>query len=281
MREFRIEEHRRLPSICAAPLLMFAPIAAASLPEQTPSEMFPHLWGWMETLCIWLLDLLRWLHALVGNWGVAIIVLSILVRLALYPFARRALLSQKRYNEAYERLKPELQQIKRDYKGGEQSERILALYKAHELSPIAGVKPLLIVMLQLPIFIALFQILEHATELKSASFLWISDLSRPDQIGQLGFSIPWMGNLLSALPVVLAVTVVLAGVVVPGDQKGTAAHRKRVWGSAAMALAFLVIFYPFPAGLMIYWITNNILQFVQQLLASRSPIRVPAGGGGV
>jgi YidC/Oxa1 family membrane protein insertase len=277
MREFRIEEHRRPPSIRAVPLLMFAPTAGAALPEQTPNEMFPHLWGWMQTLCIWLLDLLRWLHVLIGNWGVAIIVLSVLVRLALYPFARRALLSQKRYNEAYERLKPELQQIKRDYRGGEQSERILALYKSHELSPIAGVKPLLIVMLQLPIFIALFQILEHAAELKNAPFLWIGDLSRPDQIGHLGFSIPWMGNLLSVLPIVLAITVVLAGVVVPGDQKGTPAHRKRVWGSTIMALAFLVIFYPFPAGLMIYWITNNILQFAQQLIASRSPAPVPAG----
>lgn len=256
---------------------MFGPIAGAALPKQAPNEMFPHLWGWMQALCIWLLDLLRWLHGLVGNWGVAIVVLSVLVRLALYPFARRALLSQKRYNEAYERLKPELQQIKRDYKGGEQSERILALYKSHELSPVAGVKPLLIVMLQLPIFIALFQILEHATELKDASFLWIADLSRPDQIGYFGFSIPWMGNQLSALPIVLAITVVLAGVVVPGDQKGTPAHRKRVWGSAIMAFAFLVIFYPFPAGLMVYWITNNILQFVQQLVAGHSFSRAAAG----
>lgn len=277
MREFRIEEHCRLLSIRAVPLLMFAPIAGAALPEQTPDEMFPHLWGWMQTLCIWLLDLLRWLHVLIGNWGLAIIVLSVLVRLALYPFARRALLSQKRYNEAYERLKPELQQIKRDYKGGEQSERILALYKSHGLSPIAGVKPLLIVMLQLPIFIALFQILEHATELKNASFLWVADLSSPDQIGQFGFSIPWMGNLLSVLPILLAVTVVLAGVLVPGNQKGTSAHRKRVWGSTVMALAFLVIFYPFPAGLMIYWITNNILQFTQQLIAGHSPARTAAG----
>lgn len=252
------------------PMISFAATAPVLAIHQNAAlgqtELFPHLWGWMQALCTGLLDVLHWFSGLTGSWGTAIIVLAVLVRLATYPLARRALLSQKRFNEMHERLKPELQRIKRDFKGGEQSERIIALYKEHNLSPIAGVKPLLIVMLQLPIFVALFQILEHAPMLHGAGFLWIQDLARPDQLAPLGFHIPWLGDELSLLPFVLAATVVLAGAVVPGERSGDSGHRRRLWASVAMAVAFFFGFYPFPAGLMIYWIMNNLLQFAQQII---------------
>ena len=238
--------------------------------------LFSGLWGWIQVLCLWLLALLRWLEAVTGNWGVAIVLVAVLVRLATYPLARHALIAQKRFNEINERLKPALKEIKSKFKGGEQSERILALYKQHGVSPMAGIKPLLIVMLQLPIFVALFQILEHAPDLHGASFLWVKDLSQPDRLFALGFDVPWMGGYFCALPFLLALSVVLAGGLAPGGRHDSN-RTKRLWISGAMALAFFVGFYPFPSGLMIYWITNNLLQLCQQLLVEFKSGRMAPG----
>lgn len=241
--------------------------------------LFSGLWEWMQVLCLWLLALLRWLEGITGNWGVAIVLVAILVRLATYPLARHALIAQKRFNEINDRLQPALRDIKSRFKGGEQSERILALYRQHHVSPMAGMKPLLIVMLQLPIFVALFQILEYAPDLHGASFLWIKDLSEPDRLFAWGFNVPWLGGYFCALPFLLALSVVVAGGLAPGGQHDSR-RKKRIWASGAMALVFFVGFYPFPAGLMIYWITNNLLQLSQQLLVEfrhgRAPTRMSA-----
>jgi len=253
-------------SVIAAQGVMAATAALAA----DDYGLFSGLWGWMQILCFWLLALLRWLEAITGNWGVAIILVAVLVKIVTYPLARRALIAQKRFNEINERLKPALREIKSRFKGGEQSERILALYKQHEVSPLAGIKPLFIVMLQLPIFVALFQILERAPNLDGASFLWVKDLSQPDRLFPLGFDIPWMGGYFCMLPFLLALSVVLAGGLAPGSRHDSN-RAKRMWASLGMALAFFVGFYPFAAGLMIYWITNNLLQLLQQLLVEFKP----------
>jgi YidC/Oxa1 family membrane protein insertase len=236
-----------------------------------PEPMFAGLWGWMRTLCLWLLDLLRWLDAVTGNWGVAIILVALLIRLATYPFARRALQEQKRFNEAQRVLGPRLREIKQNYRGGEQSERLIALYREHKVNPAAGVKPLLILLLQLPVFVALFQILRQAPELRGATFLWIGDLSQPDRLLALGLDLPWLGGYLNLMPVLMVASIMLAAATAPKDPEA-ASSRRRWLGAAAMALVFFVLFYRFPAGLVLYWVTVNLLQVAQQLLASREPV---------
>lgn len=244
--------------------------------------MFSGLWGWMQTLCWWLLDLLQWLADVTGNWGVAIIVVAVLVRLVTFPFARRALREQNRFNEVQEQLKPALQEIKKNYKGGEQSERIIALYKEYNVSPIAGVKPLLIVLLQLPVFVALFQILEQAPALRGADFLWIDDLSRPDSLVAFGVQLPWFGGYFNVMPVIMAATTMTAAFTVPGEVwRGPAFHR-RLAITGAMAAAFFVIFYSFPAGLVLYWIMANLLHVAQQLwVTARNKLPAAESGSAV
>jgi YidC/Oxa1 family membrane protein insertase len=229
---------------------------------------FEGLWGWMQVLCTWLLDVLRWLAGITGSWGLAIILLAVLVRLVLFPFARRALYEQKRFNEAHQRLEPELKEIKANYRGAEQAERLDDLYRAHKLNPAAGMKPLLLVLVQLPILVALFQILLHAPELRGVGFLGIADLSQADHIAPLGTTLPWFGSYLNLLPFVLAGTLVLGAMFVPGEHDPAAA-RKRLWITSAMALVFFVLFYTFPAGLVIYWIATNLLASAQQVLVAR------------
>lgn len=259
-------------------LALGAPAAQAASAVADQAEMFSGMWGWMQTLCFWLLDLLQWLATVTGNWGVAIILVAALVRLVTYPFARRALREQNRFNEAQQQLKPALREIKQNYKGGEQSERIIALYKKHNISPAAGIKPLLIVLLQLPIFIALFQILEQAPALRGADFLWIGDLSQPDSLVSLGVQLPWFGGYLNILPLVMAATIMLAAVTAPGEARGDPAYKKRLWISGAMAVVFFIIFYTFPAGLVLYWIMANLLHVAQQLLVAARQ-KLPAAEG--
>jgi YidC/Oxa1 family membrane protein insertase len=249
---------------------------AAAPPGTERSLMFTDLWGWMRTLCFWLLDLLQWLAGLTGSWGMAIILVAVLVRLATYPVARRVLVEQKRFNEMQERLKPALAEIKNNYKGGEQAERIIDLYKEHKVNPAAGIKPLLIVLLQLPVFIALFQILRQAPELRGVSFLWLADLSQPDHAFALGTQLAWFGGYLNVMPLIMAGTIMLAAITAPGEGHGSSA-KKRHWISGLMAVVFFIAFYSFPAGLVLYWITTNLLHVAQQLLVSApgSPAHAP------
>jgi YidC/Oxa1 family membrane protein insertase len=256
--------------------LLVAALACVAWPAHAASpaasaddraDMFTGLWGWMRTLCLWLLDLLQWLADLTGNWGVAIILVALLVRVSTYPLARRALREQKRFNDAQSKLKPALAEIKRNYKGGEQSERIIELYEAHGISPAAGVKPLFIVLLQLPVFVALFQILQQAPALRGADFLWIADLAQPDRLASLGTRIPWFGSAFNLLPVLLAATILLSTATAPGTLDPAAA-RRRLWISGAMAIVFFALFYSFPAGLVLYWVTANLLQVAQQSLVA-------------
>jgi len=264
----------------ALALALAAPIAIAQATVPGSAEpMFSGLWGWMRVLCLWLLGLLRWLESVTGNWGVAIILVAVLIRLVTYPFARRALHEQKRFNEAQRVLGPRLREIKQNYRGGEQSERIIALYKEHEVNPAAGVKPLLILLVQLPVFIALFQILRQAPELRGAPFLWIGDLAQPDRLLPLGFGLPWFGSYINLLPVLMVASILLATATAPKDPEATSSMRRWL-GSWAMAIVFFVLFYQFPAGLVLYWVTVNLLQVAQQLLAGRGPVADTAKADG-
>jgi YidC/Oxa1 family membrane protein insertase len=213
-----------------------------------------------------LLELLNWLETLTDNWGIAIVLVAVLVRIVTYPLAQRALKSQARFNKIQRQLKPALKEIKRNYKGGEQSERILALYQEHDTSPAAGMKPLLLVLLQLPIFIALFQILSHTAALHGAHFLWINDLAAPDRALRFDAHLPFFGNYLNVLPLTMAATVVLAAVI--GQKSDEPGYSLRLAGSVAMAVVFFVVFYSFPSGLVLYWVTANLLHVVQQLALS-------------
>jgi YidC/Oxa1 family membrane protein insertase len=239
------------------------------LREGTPEFdklVFPGLWSWMRWLCFGLLWLMTTMHAVVPNWGAVIILLAVLVRMAMYPIARRALESQKRFAKVQKRIGPELQLIKREFRGEEQSERILHLYEQQGISPLAGLKPLLIVLLQLPILIALFHVLGTAYELRGAPFLWITTLAEPDKLFALGFPAPLLGGYFNVLPVLMALSTLAALKLSPAPVAGRAAQRRQKAFLVILAVGFFVLFYPFPSGMVLYWTTANLLHIAQQKL---------------
>lgn len=232
--------------------------------------LFFGIWTWMAVLCEGMLWVLKIIHGFVSNWGLSIILFAILVRIVMYPFTRKVMSSQKAFAEIQKLIQPEMQSIKKSYRGGEQSEKILELYKQHGVSPFAGLKPLLIVLVQLPIFIALFHVLGRAFELRAAPFLWIDTLAEPDRLFCLGMNLPFLGEYFNVLPAFMAVTTLLTIKIAPApaaDKSG------RFWQNIILifvAIGFFMLFYTFPSGMVLYWSMANVLHLLQQLIVERA-----------
>lgn len=242
------------------------PILQQSEPE-LDALLFPDLWNWMRALTVGLMHVLNAIHSVIGNWGAAILLLAVFVRLLIHPVAKRAMAAQKRFVALQEQIQPELKEIKHNYKGGEQSELILQLYERHNTSPFAGLKPLLIVLLQIPIFVALYHLLGQHFELREQSFLWIKSLAEPDQLFSLGIDLPFFGSNFNFLPALMALTTLASIKLSPApaaDEQSSSTQRLMM---LLLTLGFFLLFYSFPSGMVLYWTAANILQLAHQRLS--------------
>ncbi len=237
-----------------------------SAPMDLRPVLFQGLWNWMRWLCFGLLRLMLILHTVIPGWGFTLIALALVVRILLFPLSRWALVSQKRFNVAQGLMKPELDEIKRNFKGADQSERILLLYKKHNVSPFSGFKPLLPVLVQLPVLIALFQVLGTAFELRDAGFLWINTLAEPDRLFSFGISIPLLGSWFNLLPFLMAGVSFLSLGLSPGQNHKLFSTQNLFM--AGITLMFFFLFYSFPSGLVLYWTFANLFQVIQQWISS-------------
>lgn len=229
--------------------------------------LFSGLWDWMRGLSLAIMHVLHLIHQLVGSWGIAIILLAALVRLAVYPIAKNAISAQKKFAAIQARIQPELQEIRKNYKGGEQSERILQLYESHKVSPLAGLKPLLIVLIQIPIFVSLYHLLGQTFELRDASFLWMRTLAEPDQLFSLGVDLPLFGAYFNLLPVLMSLTTLLSIKLNPAPASDEKSSLRQSLTTGLMGLGFFLLFYSFPSGMVLYWTVANILQVAHQKIA--------------
>jgi YidC/Oxa1 family membrane protein insertase len=197
-------------------------------------------YGWVYIFSTPLFWLLVKLFELVHNWGVAIILLTILVKMILYPLTKASYISMGKMKA----LSPKMEALKNQYKDDKAKlhQGIMQLYKTEKVNPIGGCLPML---LQIPVFIGLYWALLSSVELRYSSFLWIKDLSSPD---------PYY-----ILPIILAATMFLQTYLNPPVADPVQAKMMKI-----MPVAFSVMFFFFPAGLVIYWLINNILTMAQQ-----------------
>jgi YidC/Oxa1 family membrane protein insertase len=231
--------------------------------------LFSGFWGWMNWVCLGLLWLLTVIHIIIPDWGLSIIFLALVVRIVLYPLSKKAMNSQLKFVAAQKEMLPELTEIKANYKGGEQSERILQLYKAHNISPFAGLKPMGIVLIQLPVLIALFRVLGTADALQNAGFLWIDSLAQPDKLFSFGLNIPLLGSYFNLLPFLMAGFTLLSFKLAPAP---TAEKKEQAIQNiflVAMTLMFFFLFYSFPSGMVLYWTFANIFHIGQYQIMVR------------
>ena len=217
-------------------------------------------WGWFEFFEVPIFKLLDWLFRMVGNFGVAIMVLTLIIRLLMFPIAQRQFGSMAQMRLVQPKMKA-LQDRYKDDKPKMQQE-LMKLYKDEKINPLAGCLPILI---QIPIFYALYKVLMLTIEMRHQPFiLWIKDLSAPDPLhilnlfGLLPFTPPSF-LAIGVLAVILGITMFLQFRLNP---QATDPVQQQVF--KIMPWLFMFIMAPFAAGLLLYWITNNILSIGQQ-----------------
>ena len=210
--------------------------------------------GWFAPISLLLLQVLEACHRLTANWGVDIILLTILVKILFWPLTRKSFSSMR----DMQKLQPEMTRIREKYADDSQkmNAEVMELYKRHGVNPLGGCVPML---LQIPVFIGLYQLLQNTIQLRHAPFaFWITDLAAPERLQILGYGIPVLTLLLGA-------SMFLQQKLSPqaGDP-----NQQRIM--MFMPVVFTFMFIGFPAGLTLYWLTNNLLTIAQQWWMLRS-----------
>ena len=204
-------------------------------------------YGWLTLLAAPIFWLLSWIHGLVKNWGVAIILLTVLIKLFFYPLSAASYKSMARMKK----VTPRLTKIREQYGNdrAKMNQAMMELYKEEKINPLGGCLPIVV---QIPVFIALYWVLLGSVELRQAPFFgWITDLSSPD---------PWY-----ILPVLMMASMIIQTKLNPTPPDPVQAKVMMI-----MPFAFGVMFFFFPAGLVLYWLVNNILSIAQQWHITRT-----------
>ncbi|MDP0500349.1 MAG: membrane protein insertase YidC [Verrucomicrobiota bacterium JB022] len=202
------------------------------------------------------LKLLAFYQGFLGSWGFAIIAATLTIRLVLLPLTAKAARSSKRMQE----LQAPLKELREKYADDPMAlnQEMAKLWKKHKINPLSGCWPILI---QFPIFIAFFNLLRNASELRYSDFLWISDLSMPDATIPLGTVVPLVGDAINILPFFWLVSMVLLMKFTP--QPAAAADNPAYKVMKYMPFVFFFFTYHFSSGLVLYWTTTNTFSIFQ------------------
>ena len=218
----------------------------------------------LKPIVIFLEIMIKMFYRLTKNYGLSIILMTIVIKIILHPLTYKSFQSMKRMSA----LQPKINEIREKYKDNAQqmNKEISALYKKEKVNPMGGCLPML---LQLPIFYALYALLSSMIELRNESFLWIKDLSLPDTVATIKMSIPLLGYKLGGqgytdiniLPFIMTATTLLQSKLTSGDQSSQQGKMM----TYLFPLMFFFIFWNMPSGLVLYWTIQNILTIGQQL----------------
>ena len=204
-------------------------------------------YGWFTFIAKPMFAFLNFLHNYIGNWGWAIVVLTLVIRIVLFPLTYKGMLSMNKLKE----LAPKVKEIQTKYKDDKQKLQVhmMELYKKHGANPMGGCLPIL---LQIPVFFAIYRVLLNAIELKGAPWiLWIHDLSVMD---------PYF-----VLPILMGLTMFLQQKLTPTTFTDPMQEKVMKF----LPLIFTFFFVTFPAGLTLYWFVNNVCSVVQQVFVNK------------
>ncbi len=218
-------------------------------------------YGWFSILAKPALYVLNWLYKYTYNYGIAIILLTVLIKIVFWP------LTQKSYQsmQAMKKIQPKIAQIREKYKDDREklNQELMGLYRTHKVNPMGGCLPM---ALQIPVFIALYRMLYGSVELRHQPFfLWINDLTAPDRL-DLGFRIPYLSGDpgLPVLTLLMGATMFIQQKMTPS---GGDPRQEQIM--LFMPVMFTFFFLNFPSGLVLYWLINNILSIAQQYWINR------------
>ena len=237
-------------------------------------------YSWFEFIARPMVVLLNWLKSLCGSYGIAIILLTLIVRILFWPVTQKANSSMRRMSK----LQPKIKELQEKYKEtpmdtpddtarkkAELNQKMMELYRVEKVNPVGGCLPIL---LQIPVFIALYSALDSAVELRNVPFLWCTDLSRPDLVGPtLPFALPFIGQV-GLHPLVIAMTALM---ILQQKMTPSAADSTQQKMMMLMPIIMLFMFYNLPSGLTLYWTVSQIFSILQmkygQIAAKRDESR--------
>lgn len=214
--------------------------------------------GWLENVLKWILNLL---YKVIPNYGVGIILLTIIIKLLLWPLSKKSLSSTAKITA----LQPQLKEIQEKYKDNPQrmNQETAALYKEAGASPLGGCLPMI---LQFPILFAMYGLLNKHFELRGAMFIpgWIPDLSVPETVASLNFNIPLLGNEIHLLPIFYTLSMIFSMKITQTQSSEAQGGFMMKFMSYGMPIIFFFVLYSAPSGLLLYWSAQNVLSMIQQ-----------------
>ena len=214
--------------------------------------------GWFDKIAKPALYLLNFFYKYVGNYGIAIILVTVLIKILFWPIAQKGLKSMKNM----QKIQPKMAKLKEKYKNDSArlNQEMMGLYKTYKVNPLGGCLPM---FLQIPVFFALYKVLLQAIELRHAPFmLWITDLSAPDRL-MIGIDIPYLGGL-PVLTLLMGGSMFLQQKMTPSPADATQAKIMMF-----LPVIFTFMFLNFASGLVLYWLVNNLLSIGQQYLINK------------
>jgi YidC/Oxa1 family membrane protein insertase len=216
-------------------------------------------YGWFAFLAKPLVWLMQASNRVTGNYGIDIILLTILIKILFFPLTQKSMASMRKMQE----LAPVLNKLKEKYKGDMQrlNQETMQLYKTYKINPLSGCLPMLA---QIPVFIALYKGLLVTIELRHAPFfLWINDLSAPEYLWDIhiaGFTLP-----IRLLPLLMGASMFIQQKMTPSMSMDPMQQKMML----LMPVVFTFMFWGFPTGLVVYWLVNNVLSIGQQWMYNR------------
>lgn len=226
---------------------------------------------WFPQLCLFILSVLKFFYQLIPNYGVAIILLTLLARLVVFPLTLKQVKQSKRMAAVMPVIKPQIDALKEKYKNDprKQQEETMRIYNENGVNPLATMAGCLPLFLQMPIFFALYMVLGRAIELRGAPFFgWIHDLALPDVILP-AVKIPFVFPLgLTVLPIFMAGSLLWLNKMTIKDEN----QKALVW---MMPVMMLVFSGSFPSGLVLYWTVSNLFSVAQTWFVNAGPVPTP------
>jgi len=224
-------------------------------------------YGWTDPISKALIAVMRFFYSLFHSWGIAIILLSIFLNIILFPLTMKSFQSMQKMQA----LHPQMEKLKKLHKDHPEklNKEIMELYKKYKINPLSGCLPML---LQMPIFIALYEALMKSVELRNTSFLWIRDLSSPDAVG-IPITLPVIGNSIHILPLVMVAAMVVQQKMSSRTMGGAVTEEQKQQQKMMLILMpvmFGFIFYNMPSGLVMYWVINTSLTIVEQMAVMKN-----------
>jgi YidC/Oxa1 family membrane protein insertase len=218
--------------------------------------------AWVARLCE---ALLVFIHSLTSlSWGWVILLFAVVIKLLLLPLSIMTTKSQQKVSLITSQLQPKLKEIKSKYDGEKAHNLIMKAHKDLGVTPFYTLKPMMSFLIQIPILIGIFNALGEMPQLAAQPFLWFADLALPDNFFPLSFSIPFMGSAVNLMPILMTFITLFSTIFHQDNHASKAENKKQKVKLYLMAFAFLILFYPFPAAMVMYWAMANLLGFIQQ-----------------